>query len=113
MLQKPEKPKHYVRDQVIIGFIALVIMAVLLYFQTKHFYVVLVPLWFFIITATIWFRKYDAQKVQYQKQIISQNAQTKQSQQSATTSSVNENIAKYEKLQIEKRANAKWWQFWV
>jgi hypothetical protein len=28
-------------------------------------------------------------------------------------SKVNENIAKYFALQKERKANAKWWQFWI
>ena len=68
MLQKPEKPKHYVRDQVIIVFIALVFMTMLLYLKTENFYLFWGPLWLFIIVNGIWFRKYHSQKIQYQKQ---------------------------------------------
>ena len=113
-MQKPEKPKHYVRDQVIIVVISFFVMAVLLYFDYQHF-TVFIPLSVYFIASGFWFGKYNAKLRDYDNHIARQRSQIREAQriESMKGGNVNENIARYNAMLRERRANAKWWQFWI
>jgi ABC-type bacteriocin/lantibiotic exporter with double-glycine peptidase domain len=108
MISEPEKPKNYHRDYAVICVLALLIAAVLIYFQVQYV-TVIIPVAFVTIVPLLWFREYyKAQREYLDKKIEAKNKEQYQSQ-----SDVNQNIENYVAAQRLKRANKKWWQFWV
>ena len=108
MISEPEKPKNYHRDYAVICVLALLIAAVLIYFQVQYV-TVIIPVAFVTIAPLFWFRDYHkAQKAYLDKKTAAKNQEQHQSK-----SDVNQNIANYVATQRLKRANKKWWQFWV
>ncbi len=111
-MQKPEKPKNYVRDNIVIVLLGLLVFAGLHWFGFS-FFAVLVPIWVGIILSNYWFRDYNAKLLQYQQFVREEKRKADLAKCSEHASNVNENIARYICQQRQKRAQAKWWQFWV
>ncbi|WP_395341261.1 hypothetical protein PN836_018815 [Ningiella sp. W23] len=117
MIQKPEKPKNYIRDQFLIAFFVLNVILALFLWQAPHYLFVSIPLVLYFIVDGIWFKNYNAQKREYDEKVSANNAAKREAARVdglyPKDSSVNENIANYLKQQREKKANKKWWQFWL
>lgn len=109
MVSEPEKPKNYYRDYAVICVLALLIVAVLIYFQVEYV-TVLIPVAFVTIAPLFWFRDYHKAQNTYLDQ---KNAAKNTEQVGIGKSNVNQNIANYVATQRLKRANKKWWQFWI
>lgn len=107
--EKPEKPKHYTRDNFLIVLLTTVVFIALWAMDTRNPFLFLVTFWFYILTNHFWFRRYHAQIQQYQAQQRSSEQQSK----TGKASQVNENITKYRHRLLQKRAEARWWQFWI
>ena len=108
MIQEPEKPKNYYRDYAIIVLLAILAGFVLILLELRYF-VVLVPVAISVIVPMYWFREYEA-KV---REFHASEAKTAATHSENDGRDINENILKYVKAQRIKRANAKWWEFWV
>ncbi|GHG66643.1 hypothetical protein GCM10010919_14520 [Alishewanella longhuensis] len=108
MISEPEKPENYHRDYAVICVLAVLIAVVLIYFQVQNV-TVIIPVAFVTIAPLFWFRDYHkAQKAYLDKKTAAKNQEQYQSK-----SDINQNIANYVAAQHLKRANKKWWQFWV
>ncbi|WP_214000468.1 hypothetical protein [Arsukibacterium sp.] len=108
MISEPEKPKNYNRDYAVICVLAILIAAVLIYFQVQYV-TVLIPVALVTIAPLFWFRDYH----KAQKAYLDKKNKAKNTEQCEYQSDVNQNIANYVATQRLKRANKKWWQFWV
>ena len=108
MISEPEKPKHYYRDYAVIFVLALFISAVLIYFQVQYV-TVIIPVGFVSIVPLLWFREY----YKAQREYLDKKTEVKNQEQYQSQSDVNQNIANYLVAERLKRANKKWWQFWV
>lgn len=108
MISEPEKPKNYHRDYAVICVLAVLIASVLIYFQVKYV-TVIIPVAFVTIAPLFWFRDYH----KAQKAYLDKKTEAKNKEQYENQSDVNQNIANYVAMQRLKRANKKWWQFWV
>ena len=117
MIPEPKKPKNYIRDQVIIVLLAVIVFFIVIKLIPSPYVIVPAMLLFYQITDGIWFKEYNSKKSEYEERIDAQNAAEKEKARVdslySESSSVNENIAKYKQLQREKRAKDKWWQFWI
>lgn len=105
MSNRPKKPENYWRDYLIISLIALIPVPVAIYFDIKY----MSPLLIIVIVSILphlWFREYYSELLRYDKLNARPNKPS-----IIKESRVNENIAQYLKEQIEKKAQAKWWQF--
>jgi hypothetical protein len=107
MSNRPKKPDNYWRDYLIIGLIALIPVPVAIYFDIKYMSPGL-PALIVSILPHLWFREYYSELLRYDK------LNDRPSKPSISKKSrVNENIAQYIKEQNEKKAQVKWWQFWL
>jgi hypothetical protein len=106
MTKKPEIPKNFYRDYGII-ILCSVISGGFFYWYEMDFLFRLVPLVIVTMVPPFYFRNYYAELSLYKRPKV--NVQPSQQK----PSKVNENIAKYIAMQKERKANAKWWQFWI
>jgi hypothetical protein len=117
MMLEPKKPRHYVRNKVIIVVLAVIVFFILVKLETPSYFIFPAILSFYHIADGICFKEYSSQKSEYEEKIDAQPAAEKEkaivNSLYSESSLVNENIAKYKQLQREKRAKAKWWQFWI
>ncbi|MDT0581706.1 hypothetical protein [Brumicola blandensis] len=117
MMQEPKKPKNYIRDQVIIVLLAVAVFFIVMKIISSPYAIVPAALLFYQITDGIWFKEYNSKKSEYQERLDREAAADREKARVnslySENSKVNENIAKYKQLQQEKRAKAKWWQFWI
>lgn len=106
-LTKPNKPANYRRDYSIIIVLACVPMPFAVYFDIQYL-VPLLPIIIVVVLPQFWFRKYETEMSLYKRQQFELENPTNENE-----SRVNENIARYQARQKERRAQAKWWQFWI
>ncbi|SEB01955.1 hypothetical protein [Alkalimonas amylolytica] len=108
MISEPEKPKNYHRDYAVIFVLTLLICVVLIYFEVLY-KTLIIPVAFVNMAPLYWFRDYH----KAQRAYLDQKNEAKNTEQFENQSDVNQNIANYVATQRLKRANKKWWQFWV
>ena len=117
MIQAPEKPKNYLRNQFIICLFVCLVIWTLFLITAPSFLYVSVALSFYYLADYLWFKDYNAQKREHQRKVAAYQAAQREAARVdslyAEKSSVNENIAHYRKQLQENKANKTWWQFWI
>ena len=117
-MEKPSKPKNYNRNCVGIYILCLTVGLGLNIYSDNVWYDAL-GLCFAIslpvVLINFVYRSYMKQHAAYLEHQISVKRDVRglQKAEQAKHSRVNENIENYLKAQRERKAKAKWWEFWV
>ncbi len=109
MAQRPNKPKNYVRDYTIICVIGFSIGLFFIFLGIKYL-PVLFAVGFVSFAPLLWFREYHKALRDYNEQ---EKQELIEREFSSSQRDVNQNIENYLANQRMKRANKKWWQFWI
>ena len=109
MLNEPQKPKNYYRDCSVIFSLALLVGTVTIFLEIEYL-AVLFSVGFYCIVQHFWFQDYHQAVREY---YLSKQAKNNAIKEKSKPIDVNKNIANYVAAQRQKKANRKWWQFWI